>query len=621
MIESGIYRAMIENAMDAFFLTKTDGTILDANAAACAMFGYTQEELRGAERRQIIDVESPGLEEHLKERQEKGKVICELIGIRKNGEKFPIWVSSVIFSGNEGEQNTFTIIQDISELKLKEKELKEAEMNMRMVLNHTEELFIILDKDLRIVNFNKATEEKSKKLLGVPFEKGKSIFDSAAPERLAYLKELYADVLNGSTRRNILEISATAEHAKFIIDIRYSPLYDKGQVTGVIINVHDITETKEKEETLLKTNERFYYATKATNDAIWDWDIQNDMVLRVGDGLKNMFGYEIEDAEKDKNFWIDRVHMDDVKKMVEKRSRILFHTNELYWEDDYRFRRADGTYAYVFDKGYIIRSADGKPERMIGATQDVSERKESEALLLELNNRLKKRAEELVNSNIELERFAYVASHDLQEPLRMVTSFLQLFRKRYEGKIDETADQYIHFAVDGAERMKTLIMDLLEYSRVGSSAEVFQETDLNILLKELQAVFYKTCEDTGATIHLDPMPTVKANKTQLFQLFQNLVSNALKYHSDRTPVITINYEEKEEEYVFVVKDNGIGIDPSFHEKIFVIFHRLHSRSEYSGTGIGLAICKKIVERHGGKIWIESVPGSGSSFFFSISKRI
>jgi len=621
MIEPGIYRAMIENAMDAFFLTRTDGTILDANPAACKMFGYTQEELQGAERKQIIDVESPGLTEHLKERQEKGKVICELIGIRKNGEKFPIWVSSVIFSGKDGEQNTFTIIQDISALKQREKELKEAELNMKMVLDHTEELFIILDKDLRIINFNKATEEKSKKLLGVPFEKGKSIFDSASPERLPYLKELYASVLNGSERRSIVEIPATDQHDKFIVDIHYSPLYDNSQVTGVIVNIHDITETKEKEVKLLQANERFHYATKATNDAIWDWDIQQDQVFRVGDGLKNMFGYEIEEADKEKKFWIDRVHPEDVKKMVDKRSQILFHTNELYWEDEYRFRRADGTYAYVFDKGYIIRNAEGKPERMIGATHDVSQTKESEALLLELNNRLKKRAEELVNSNIELERFAYVASHDLQEPLRMVTSFLQLFRKRYEGKIDETADQYIHFAVDGAERMKTLIMDLLEYSRVGSNVEVFQETDLNVLLKELKEVFYKACEETGASITVAPMPTVKANKTQLFQLFQNLVSNALKYHSNRVPEITISFEEKEEEYVFAVKDNGIGIDPSFHEKIFVIFHRLHSRSEYSGTGIGLAICKKIAERHGGKIWVESVPHAGSTFFFSISRRI
>lgn len=621
MIDSGIYREMIENAMDAFFLTKTDGTILDANAAACRMFGYTQEELRGAERKQIIDVDSPGLETYLRERLEKGKVVCELIGIRKDGEKFPVWVSSVIFTKEGEEQKTFTIIHDISELKRRELELREAEMNMRMVLNNTEELFIILDKDLKITNFNKATEEKSKKLLGVPFEKGKSIFDSADPNRVPYLKELYADVLKGSIRQNIVEIPATEKHPKIIVDIRYAPLYENGEVVGVIINVHDVTEAKEKEAALLQTNERFHYATKATNDAVWDWDLKKDKVLRVGDGLKNMFGYEIDEADREKNFWADRVHPDDLRPMLEKRTHILFKTKELYWEDEYRFRRADGTYAYVYDKGYIIRDADGNPQRMIGATQDITQRRETEALLLELNNRLKKRAEELVNSNIELERFAYVASHDLQEPLRMVTSFLQLFRKRYEGKIDETADQYIHFAVDGAERMKTLIMDLLEYSRVGSSAEVFQEVDLNNLLQELKEVFYKTCEETGATISFKPMPVVKANKTQLFQLFQNLVSNALKYHSDRVPEIIIGYEEKEQEYIFEVKDNGIGIDPSFHEKIFVIFHRLHSRSEYSGTGIGLAICKKIVEKHGGRIWVESQPGKGSSFFFSLSKAI
>jgi len=621
MVESGIYRAMIENAMDAFFLTKTDGTILDANNAACHMFGYTPDELRGVGRKQIIDIESPGLADYLKERQETGKVVCELIGIKKTGEKFPIWVSSVIFNEENEDQKTFTIIHDITELKRREKDLKDAEMNMRMVLNNTEELFIILNKDLKIVNFNKATEEKSKKLLGVPFEKGRSIFDSVDPQRVPYLKELYADVLNGAIRSSIVEIPATSQHPKFIVDIRYAPLYESKQIEGVIINVHDITETKEKEAALLQTNERFYYATKATNDAIWDWDIRQDKVLRVGDGLKNMFGYEIAEAEKDKNFWIDRVHPQDIKSMVEKRNDTLYHTNELYWEDEYRFRRSDGTYAYVFDKGYIIRNTEGKPERMIGATQDVSQRKESEALSLELNNRLKKRAEELINSNIELERFAYVASHDLQEPLRMITSFLQLFRKRYEGKIDETADQYIHFAVDGAERMKTLIMDLLEYSRVGSNVELFQEIDLDTLLNELKAVFYKTCEEKGATIHFNVMPVVRANRTQLFQLFQNLVSNALKYHGNEAPEILITCEEKEEEYVFSVKDNGIGIDPSFHEKIFVIFHRLHSRSEYGGTGIGLAICKKIAERHGGKIWVESELGKGSNFFFSILKRI
>lgn len=621
MIESGVYRAMIENALDAFFLTDINGYVYDANSAACEMFGYTLEEIKGVERKQIIDLASPGLEDYLKVRQEKGKVTCELIGIKSNGEKFPIWVSSVIFNEPSDNPKTFTIIHDITDLKKKEKQLSELEMNMRVVMNNTEELFIILDKDLRIVNFNKATEEKSKQLLGVPFEKGKSILDSASPERVGLLKELYADVLNGAVRKNTVEIPPTDQHPKFVVEIRYAPIFENGLVSGIIINVDDITEAKEKEEALLKANERFFYATKATNDAIWDWDIQNDKVFRVGDGLKSMFGYNLDEAELESEFWTNRVHPDDLKAMIDKRAYILYQTSELYWEDEYRFRRKDGTYAYVFDKGYIIRSSEGSPIRMIGATQDVSQRRESEALLLELNNRMKKRAEELANSNIELERFAYVASHDLQEPLRMITSFLQLFQKRYKDKIDETADQYIHFAIDGAERMKVLIMDLLDYSRVGSSVEVFQEVDLNVLLSELQGMFSKTCEENNGTIRVQKMPIVKANKTQLFQLFQNLVANALKYHSERAPEVDIGYEEKETAYQFVIKDNGIGIDPMFHEKIFVIFHRLHSRTEYGGTGIGLAVCKKIVERHGGSIWVESAPGMGSSFYFTLAKRI
>lgn len=621
MTDSNIYRVMIENALDAFFLTKPDGSILEANAAACNMFGYTQEELRVAGRKGIIDPESPGLQSFLEERRRTGKIICELIGIRKNGERFPIRVSSVIFQEEGEEEKTFTIIQDISERKKHEQELRLSEFNMRLILDNTDELFIIIDKDLKIINFNKATAEKSKQLLGVPFEKGRSILDSAQPERIEMLKQLYQEVLSGAVRRSTVTLPVANRSQPVTVDIRYAPLYDEGVIIGAIINVRDITETKLKEAELLQTNERFYYAAKATNDAIWDWDIQNNKVFRVGDGLKNMFGYDIAQADKEEAFWSNRVHPEDIERMITIRTNILFHTNELYWEDEYRFRKADGTYAHVFDKGYIIRDAEGNPIRMIGATQDVSERKESEALLVELNSRLKKRAEELINSNVELERFAYVASHDLQEPLRMVTSFLQLFKKRYEGKIDETADQYIHFAVDGAERMKKLIMDLLEYSRVGSNPKRNEEVDLNSVLQELKEVFHRSSEETGAIINVDTMPVIKGNRTLLFQLFQNLVSNAIKYHGNEAPQIDISSVEEEDHYLFEVKDNGIGIDPAFHDKIFIIFHRLHSRSEYSGTGIGLAICRKIVELHNGKIWVESEPGKGSKFFFTIPKHL
>lgn len=620
MSDQSIYRVMIENALDAFFLTKPDGTILDANAAACSMFGYTLEEFKVAGRQGIIDSASPRLAELLVERKEKGKIICELIGVKKNGEKFPIWVSSVIFKEEGKEEKTFTIIQDITERKRREEELRTSEANMRMILDNTDELFIIIDRNLTVINFNKATEQKSKQLLGVPFERGRSILDSAQSERIPILKQLYADVLNGAVRQNIVEIPPIHNNPKVVVDIRYSPIYENDLIVGAIINVRDISETKSKEAELLSTNERFYYAAKATNDAIWDWDIQNDKVFRVGDGLKNIFGYDKDIAATDDQFWIKRVHPDDVEVMISKREKILYKSNDLYWEDEYRFRKSDDTYAHVFDKGYIIRDANGTPIRMIGATQDVSQRKETEALLVELNNRLKRRAEELANSNVELERFAYIASHDLQEPLRMVTSFLQLLKKRYEDKLDETAGQYIAFAVDGAERMKTLIMDLLDYSRVGSNTEPNENVDLHLLVEEIKDLFGKSIDEVKANITVDRLPVVKGNRTQLLQLFQNLISNAIKYHKEGVPSIEIHYTEQEEDHLFEIKDNGIGIDPAFHEKIFVIFHRLHSRSEYTGTGIGLAICKKIVERHNGKIWVKSALGQGSSFFFTLGKR-
>jgi two-component system CheB/CheR fusion protein len=293
--------------------------------------------------------------------------------------------------------------------------------------------------------------------------------------------------------------------------------------------------------------------------------------------------------------------------------------SELYWEDEYRFLKKNGHYAYVYDKGYIIRNEEGKAVRLIGATRDITERKENEALLLELNNRLKQRADELAASNVELERFAYIASHDMQEPLRMITSFLQLFKKKYEDQIDETAEQYIHFAVDGAERMKKLIMDLLEYSRVGSNKETVEAIDTNGLLAEIVNVFLNRIEETKATITIGQLPGIFANRTQLFQLFQNLIGNALKYHSEEPPVIHVDGKEEENQFLFSVRDNGIGIKPIFFEKVFILFQRLHHKNEYSGTGIGLAICKKIIERHNGRIWVESEPGKGSCFYFTIGK--
>jgi PAS domain S-box-containing protein len=232
-----------------------------------------------------------------------------------------------------------------------------------------------------------------------------------------------------------------------------------------------------------------------------------------------------------------------------------------------------------------------------------------------------KQRQELVRSNSDLQQFAYVASHDLQEPLRMVASYLQLLERRYKDRLDADASEFIQYAVDGAGRMQTLINDLLAYSRVGTQGKPFKLTDYGEVLKQTLLQLKMSIEETGAVItHDDPLPEVMADESQLIQVLQNLVSNAIKFQSDQVPHIHVGAEHIEGEWVFSVKDQGIGMDPQYKDRIFLIFQRLHNRTEYRGTGIGLAICKRIIERHGGRIWVESEPEKGSTFYFTIPDR-
>lgn len=251
-------------------------------------------------------------------------------------------------------------------------------------------------------------------------------------------------------------------------------------------------------------------------------------------------------------------------------------------------------------------------ERNLQLQKEIAVRQKAEAVLAQ-------RSQELARSNAELEQMAYVASHDLQEPLRMVASYLQLLEQRYGARLDADAHEFIEFAVDGAKRMRALIDDLLTYSRLGTKAQPLRPTDCNTVMQSALRSLGVAIAESGAQIDCAALPVVMGDAAQLTQLFQNLLANAIKFRAGQAPRISVRAEEEEGCWRFAVRDNGIGIAPEYFERIFEMFQRLHSRGAYPGTGIGLAICKKIVERHGGRIWVESAPEQGALFQFTLPR--
>ena len=270
----------------------------------------------------------------------------------------------------------------------------------------------------------------------------------------------------------------------------------------------------------------------------------------------------------------------------------------------------DGRHVAVSLSGSVMRDDDGEIQGMVCVAQDITERKRTHEML-------ERQTQELARSNSELEQFAWVASHDLQEPLRMVASYTQLLSKRYKGRLDADADEFIAFAVDGATRMRRLINALLELSRVGTRGKDFEATDCDAIYDRTLVNLQGLVEESGAVVTHDRLPTVMGDVTQLGQLFQNLIANAIKFRGDEQLTVHVGAEQRNGHWEFCVRDNGIGIDPEYAERIFVVFQRLHGKGDRPGTGIGLSICKKIVELHGGRIWVKSQPDEGAAFYFTL----
>jgi len=365
--------------------------------------------------------------------------------------------------------------------------------------------------------------------------------------------------------------------------------------------ITQVQERKQAEDALRESEDRYRDLVECSQFLICTHDLQGQ-ILSVNQEGARLLGYNKRDLLK-KN----------ARDLIEPRFREEFATyldtiqRHRVAKGLMRIQAADGEFR-ILEYHNTLRTEGVLSPVVRAIAHDVTERKAMEKAL-------KKKTEELARSNEDLEQFAYVASHDLQEPLRTVASYVQLLAKRYEGKLGSEADEFIGFASDGAVRMWKLINDLLTYSRVGTQGKELSPTDSEAVLALSLNDLKLAIEENGALVTHDPLPRVIADHFQLGQLFQNLIGNAIKFRSNEPPRVHLSASRNGNGWTFSVRDNGIGIAAEYSERIFVIFQRLHSRKEYAGTGIGLAICKKIVERHGGRIWVESEVGKGATFYF------
>jgi len=500
--------------------------------------------------------------------------------------------------------------KNITERKQAAEKLKQAFEERTNILESIGDAFVTVNKEWIVTYWNKQAE----KLLNCPKEHiiGKNLW------------QVYPDAIDTAFYRQYQHAMDTGETVRF--EEKYAGIGKWFEVnaypspTGLSIYFTDVTLRKEADERLKQANERFEKVTEATNDAIWDWDIENNTLYRAG-GFKALFGYEVNKITSTLQSWTEHIHPDD-RERVTRSLDAAIQSGQNNWTAEYRYQRKNGTFANVIDRGVVIRDSHATATRMVGAMADISERKRYEEQLLAFNQKLETKTKELQRSNQELEEFAFITSHDLQEPLRMISSFMDQLKRKYGDLLDDKALQYIQFATDGAKRMKQIILDLLLYSRANRPTEQKELINLNEIVSEFLKLRRKLIGEKKAIIHYNNLPVLETYRAPVTQIFHCLLDNALKYSKENVPpIIDIHVKDIGAFYEFAIKDNGIGIDERFYEKIFVIFQRLHNKKDYDGTGIGLSITKRSVEFLGGAIWVESKVGEGSTFYFKILKTI
>jgi PAS domain S-box-containing protein len=490
-------------------------------------------------------------------------------------------------------------------------ESKESEARYRGLLEAAPDAMIVVDQSGEIVLLNVQAERQfgyhRDELVG---QKVTNIIPEGFAERLiADGARSAAGALAQQIGTGIELFGQRKDGTVFPIEIMLSPLES---AEGILVTaaIRNITTRKKAEVHLVQMEARYRGLLEAAPDAMVVVD-QSGKIVLLNVQAEKQFGYRRDEllGQKVTNIipegFAEQLIADALRSAEDALAQQIGTGIELYG------LRKDGSGFPIEIMLSPLKSAEGV--LVTAAIRDITTRKIAEAYLLQ-------KVEELNRSNEELGQFAYIASHDLQEPLRMVASYTQLLSKRYKGKLDVDADEFILFAVDGANRMQRLIQDLLTYSRVGTKGEDLLETSSEEALQQALINLRSSIEVSNALVTHDPLPTVAADEMQLVQLFQNLVGNAIKYQKPGIPQIHISASRNGgKKWMFSVKDNGLGIEPEYFDRIFGLLQRLHKREEFAGTGVGLAICKKIVERHGGVISVESQPGLGSTFHFALAE--
>lgn len=612
------YMELVTNARSMIFKMDPKGIITFVNEFALDFFGFKEDEILGKTPTQTITppVDSFGKDlqvmvENIYADPDKYQINLNE-NIKKNGERVWVeWHNKALFDQKGNRTGHIAIGIDITDRIKAENDLKESEARFRSVLENSRDCiyrFNIQEGRFEYIS------RSAKDLIGYSPDELISLDDRETmkmvhPDSISVLREAQKlSEKTGTAESEYQQRSKSGEYRwisnrmSVIRDENGKPLYRDGIL-------RDITKRKHIEIALNEAQKKLNIALDKGNIGIWEWNYQTDEAI-LDEKLELMFGLKPGTFGKTYAAFEALINEEDVNHLQAAIKTSL--ENDQPYETIFRLNIKNKT-KYISSKGIVNRDKEGKPISMIGVCIDITGLKEgTEQLIAKLN-------EELLRSNKELEHFVYVASHDLQEPLRLVTSFTQLLERQYKDKLDDNAKDYIRFAVDGSKRMYDQLNGLLAYSRIHTKQRISNNVDLNKVLEIATNNLTLNIKEKEATIKSDNLPVVNADTSQMVQLFQNLISNSLKF-SLKKPEIYVSSKSNIDHYLLSVKDNGIGIESTYFDRIFVLFQTLQPKGgEYGGFGIGLAICRRIVEHHGGRIWVESEPGKGSTFYFTILK--